>query len=60
MKLKANYDKFPHVQVGGGNESCTLGWDAVIKKVNDDIAVGKKLVVIESHRKLLFNPLLYS
>jgi mannose-6-phosphate isomerase class I len=53
MKLKANYDKFPHVQVEGGNESCTLGWDAVIKKVNDDIAVGKKLVVIECYQGIL-------
>lgn len=53
MKLKANYDKFPHVQIEGGNESCTLGWDAVIKKVNDDIAFGKKLVVIECYQGVL-------
>ena len=50
MKFKANYDKFPHVQVEAENKSCTVGWDAVIKLVNDEIAAGKKLIVIECYQ----------
>jgi mannose-6-phosphate isomerase class I len=53
MKFKANYDKFPHVQVEAENKSCVLGWDAVIKQVNDEIASGKKLIVIECYQGVL-------
>jgi hypothetical protein len=53
MQFKANYDKFPHVQVEAENRSCVLGWDAVIKQVNGEIATGKKLVVIECYQGVL-------
>ena len=53
MKFKANYDKFPHVQVEVENRSCILGWNALIKRVNDDIAAGKKLIVIECYQGVL-------
>ena len=53
MKFKANYDKFPHVQVEAENKSCILGWDAVIKQVNNEIATGKKLIVIECYQGVL-------
>jgi len=53
MKFKANYDKFPHVLVEAENRSCIPGWDAVIKQVNDEIASGKKLIVIECYQAVL-------
>ncbi len=53
MTFKANYDKFPHVQVEAENRSCILGWGAVIKQVNDEIATGKKLIVIECYQGVL-------
>jgi len=53
MSFKANYDKFPHVLVEHENLSCILGWDAVIKQVNEEIASGKKLVVIECYQGVL-------
>jgi mannose-6-phosphate isomerase class I len=53
MKFKPNYDKFPHVQVEAENQSCIVGWAAVVKQVNAEIASGKKLIVIECYQGVL-------
>ncbi len=53
MKVTANYDKFPHVLVEAENRSCILGWNVLIKQVSDEIAAGKKLIVIECYQGVL-------
>jgi mannose-6-phosphate isomerase class I len=45
--LKANYDKFPHVQVEAANQSCITGWQAIGSKLNSSAA---KIIVIECYQ----------
>ena len=54
---QANYDKFPHVQVEGENSSCITGWQAIGKKLNDEISSGKKIIVVECYQGILENEL---
>lgn len=53
----ANYDKFPHVQVEAENGSCISGWQAIGKKLNDEISSGKKIIVVECYQGVLENEL---
>ncbi len=47
----ANYDKFPFVQVEAENTSCISGWEAIGKKLNDEISSsGKKIIVVECYQ----------
>jgi len=47
----ANYDKFPFVQVEAENRSCITGWQAIGKKLNDEItSANKKIIVIECYQ----------
>ena len=47
---KANYDKFPFVQVETVNSSCVAGWEAIAGKINGEISSGKKIIVIECYQ----------
>lgn len=50
----ANYDKFPFVQVETENSSCVSGWNAIGKKLNDEIiSSGKKIIVVECYQGVL-------
>lgn len=48
--MKANYDKFPYVQVETDNRSCVTGWAAIGEKLNEVIASNKKIIVIECYQ----------
>ncbi|GAA4330125.1 class I mannose-6-phosphate isomerase [Mucilaginibacter gynuensis] len=50
---KANYQKFPYVQVETENTSCVSGWAAVTAKLNDEIQSGKKRIVIETYQGVI-------
>jgi len=50
IKLKANYDKFPHVQVETNNRSCITGWAAIASALNAAIQFSKKVIVIECYQ----------
>lgn len=54
----ANYDKLPFVQVEAENSSCISGWEAIGKKLNDEISPGgKKIIVVECYQGVLDNEL---
>jgi mannose-6-phosphate isomerase class I len=53
--LKANYDKFPHVQVETTNQSCITGWQAIGSKLNSSAA---KTIVIECYQGVLEDELI--
>ena len=48
-----NYDKFPHVVVEAENKSCVTGWEAIIQKINEAIASGKKVIAVETYQGVL-------
>ena len=43
--LKANYDKYPVVQVAGHQDECVCGWDNIVRVLKDSLPSGSVLVV---------------
>ena len=44
--MNSKFNKFPSIKVTKGNHSCTLGWDAICKKISEKIDEGEKTIFV--------------